>query len=323
MQGSVGVNSSHNPPLSRVCAGLVVPISIGGILLGLMRWWEGYKPARYFVIAWTAFLGAISFYALSKFGLFNRNSFSEYAVQVGAVAEAVLFAFALADRMNTQRKSFERAQAKALDLQKAANERLEVSVAKRTKELQIAMRGLEEANVRLQSLSMHDGLTGIRNRRYFDDKLEQEWQRCSRNDESIALLLIDIDYFKAFNDEHGHLIGDECLKAVANVIESTLTRPSDSAARFGGEEFVVILPETDAEGALHVAENIREAVQCHGVLVDQAILKVTVSIGAAAMIPDKDKPPQEIIAIADQSLYLAKSAGRNCTRVPGSKVAQL
>lgn len=302
--------------LIRLNAAMVVPICAGGIIVGLSRWWQGYKPARYFVIAWTAFLGAIAFYSLSKFGLFSRSATGEYAVQIGAVAEAVLFAFALADRMNTQRRSFQRAQAKALELQKVANERLEASVTERTQELQAAMGELEKANQRLQALSTQDGLTGIRNRRYFDEKLEREWQRAIRNTDSLALLLIDIDFFKAFNDKYGHLAGDECLKSVAQVIEKTLTRPSDSVARYGGEEFAVILPETDVEGAVHVAENMRIAVEQKGIMVDGVTTHVTVSVGAAAILPTQDQEQQSLIAIADQSLYSAKSAGRNCTRIP-------
>ncbi len=303
-------------PLIRLNAAMVIPICTGGIVVGVARWWSGYKPARYFVIAWTAFLIAITFYSLSKFGLFSRSGFSEYAVQMGAVAEAVLFAFALADRMNTHRKAFEKAQAKALELQKEANERLEGSVAERTRELQAAMNELANANQRLQALSTQDGLTGIRNRRYFDEKLEREWHRSLRNDESLALLLIDIDFFKAFNDKHGHLAGDECLKSVAQVIERTLTRPSDSVARYGGEEFAVILPETDVEGAVHVAENIRQAVEQKGVQVEGEVLHVTVSIGAAALVPQTHQEQQALIAVADESLYLAKSAGRNRTHAP-------
>ena len=304
--------------LIRLNAAMVIPICLGGIVVGISRWLSGYKPARYFVIAWTAFLGAITFYALSKFGLFSRSGISEYAVQLGAVAEAVLFAFALADRMNTQRKAFEKAQAKAFELQKEANERLEASVAERTQELQAAMEELANANQRLQALSTQDGLTGIRNRRYFDEKLEREWQRSLRNQESLALLLIDIDFFKAFNDKHGHLAGDECLKLVAQVIERSLTRPSDSVARYGGEEFAVILPETDIDGAVHVAETIRRAVEQKGVEVDNETLHVTVSIGAAAQTPLPHQEQQMLIAVADQSLYLAKSAGRNRTHVPAN-----
>ncbi|RLU00247.1 diguanylate cyclase [Ketobacter sp.] len=302
--------------LIRLNAAMVIPICTGGIVVGISRWLSGYKPARYFVIAWTAFLGAITFYALSKFGLFSRSGISEYAVQLGAVAEAVLFAFALADRMNTHRKAFEKAQAKALELQKEANERLEASVAERTQALQAAMEELANANQRLQALSTQDGLTGIRNRRYFDEKLEQEWHRSLRNQESLGLLLIDIDFFKAFNDKHGHLAGDECLKAVAQVIARTLTRPSDSVSRYGGEEFAVILPGTDIDGAVHVAESIRRAVEQKGVDVDGVMLHVTVSIGAAALIPLPNQEQQTLIAVADESLYLAKSAGRNRTQTP-------
>ena len=302
--------------LIRLDAAMVVPICTGGIVVGISRWLSGYKPARYFVIAWTAFLGAITFYSLSKFGLFSRNGISEYAVQLGAVAEAVLFAFALADRMNTHRRAFENAQAKALELQKEANERLEASVSERTRELQAAMEELANANHRLQTLSMQDGLTGIRNRRYFDEKLEREWHRSLRNQDSLALLLIDIDFFKAFNDQYGHLVGDECLKSVAQVIERSLTRPSDSASRYGGEEFAVILPETNIDGAVHVAENIRQAVEQMGVQVDNATLHVTASIGAAALIPQSHQEQQALIAIADESLYMAKSAGRNRTHIP-------
>lgn len=302
--------------LIRLNAAMVTPICLGGIVVGLLRWLGGYKPARYFVIAWSAFLVAIAFYSLSKFGLFSRVGLSEYSVQMGAVAEAVLFAFALADRMNTQRKAFEKAQAKALELQKAANERLEARVIERTSELQTAMDELEMANQRLQALSMQDGLTGIRNRRYFDEKLEGEWHRAIRNDTTIALLLIDIDFFKAFNDKYGHLAGDECLKSVAQVIEKTLTRPSDSVARYGGEEFAVILPDTGLDGAMHVAENIRLAVEQKGVAVEGGVVHVTISLGAAATRPQSHQEPQALIAIADQALYQAKSEGRNCTRVP-------
>lgn len=307
--------------LIRLNAALVIPICAGGIGVGLSRWLGGYQPARYFVIAWSAFLLAITYYALSKFGLFSRTGLSEYAVQMGAVAEAVLFAFALADRMNTHRKAFEHAQAKALESQKAANERLEASVLERTTELQSAMDELEDANQRLQALSMQDGLTGIRNRRYFDEKLEREWHRAIRNQDSIALLLIDIDFFKAFNDKYGHLAGDECLKVVAQLIENTLTRPSDSVARYGGEEFAVILPETDVNGAIHVAENIRLAVEQTDVLVDGNSIHVTISVGAAATRPTSHDEPHALIAVADQSLYAAKSAGRNRTCIPPDATA--
>jgi diguanylate cyclase len=300
--------------LIRLNAGLVVPVCLGGIAIGCVRWLEGYQPARYFMIAWVTFMLAVAFFTLTKFGLFPRTIVSEYAIQLGAVMEVVLFAFALADRLNSQRRAYEKAQVQALALQKQANERLESSVTERTLELQVAMTDLEQANQRLQALSMQDGLTGIRNRRFFDDKLDQEWQRCLRGQECLALLLIDIDFFKAFNDKYGHLAGDECLKAVAKVIERSLTRPSDSVARYGGEEFAVILPETDVRGAMHVAETIRLAVEQKTIRMDGQALHVTISVGVAAVIPELDQMPSRLVSMADQAMYAAKSAGRNRTR---------
>ncbi len=294
--------------LIRISSALTVPVCVGSIVIGFVRWREGYSPARYFVIAWTAFLGAIVVYVLSKFAVVPQSWISEYAVLIGTVGECVLFAFALADRLSAQRKALQEAQRTALLLQKAANEKLEASVADRTKELQAA-------NERLQALMMQDGLTGIRNRRYFDEKIQQEWQRCLRSAKSLSILLIDIDYFKDFNDQYGHLVGDECLKLVAGVIDRCVTRPSDSVARYGGEEFVVILPETDVPGALHVADNIRTSVEQCQMRVDSNLVQVTISIGVSAMIPDEQVSPHQAIALADRALYMAKSAGRNCTHV--------
>ncbi len=302
--------------LIRLCAAAVFPLCMVAMLIGLHRWFNGYKPARYFVVAWGTFLLAVSYYSLAKFGLFERTDASEYAVQAGALMEAVLFAFALADRMNSQRKSFIDAQRKALELQRFANEQLEQRVEDRTQALRQTMAELEQANQRLQALTMQDGLTGIRNRRYLDAKLAAEWQRAARSRDPLALLLIDIDFFKDFNDRYGHLVGDECLKKVAEAIESCITRPSDAAARYGGEEFAVVLPETTADGALHVAENIRRAVeQLRLPVAAGEETQISVSIGVAILVPEEGHASQDLIALADQALYLAKSSGRNRSRL--------
>ena len=306
--------------LIRICAALVFPICLLAIALGVHRWLNGYKPARYFVIAWSAFLLAIAYYSLAKFGLVERTELSESAVQIGVLLDTVLLAFALADRMNSQRKAFMHAQNKALELQRAVNEELELRVEERTQALRQTMADLEQANQRLQALTMQDGLTGIRNRRYFDDKLTQEWQRAIRSRDSLALLLIDIDFFKSFNDKYGHLVGDECLKRVAQAIDNAITRPSDAVARYGGEEFAVILPETAVEGALHVAENIRLAVERLRIEVGEARVQVSVSIGAAILAPEEGRASHDLILVADQALYDAKSAGRN--RTPLSQSVQ-
>lgn len=307
----------------RILAALVFPICTIAIVTGIQRWRDGFQPARYFILAWTVFLLAVSYYSLAKFGVFELTSVSQHAVPWGAVLEMVLFAFALADRLDSQRRSFIREQGKALELQKMANEKLEASVEERTRALRAAMDELGDVNLKLQALTMQDGLTGIYNRRYFDEKVEAEWQRALRNRESLAILVIDIDYFKDFNDRHGHLAGDECLRRVARLIDATVTRPSDAVARFGGEEFVVVLPDTDGDGGVHVAEKIRAAVAGLEIPVEAGITKVSVSIGVAAMVPVDMLSPQALLASADQALYRAKSGGRNRTHLASDVSLQL
>jgi len=181
--------------------------------------------------------------------------------------------------------------------------------------LLVLTRKLDEANRELMRLSSADGLTGIANRRRFDETLLKEWRRCAREARPLALLLIDVDFFKPFNDNYGHQAGDECLKAVARVLSQTLHRPSDLAARYGGEEFAVILPGTDEAGALAVAEALRVAVQQMGIThrYSEVAPVVTISVGLACATP---QPGNEtgfigLLKDADAALYRAKSEGRN------------
>ncbi|MCW9029733.1 MAG: diguanylate cyclase, partial [Kangiella sp.] len=185
---------------------------------------------------------------------------------------------------------------------------LEARVAERTEALQ-------RANAELEGLSMLDGLTGIANRRRFDEVLESEWQRGRREQTPLALVICDIDYFKEFNDHFGHQCGDEALKAVARTLEASLHRPADLAARYGGEEFALILPNTDRDGAFRVAEAAREAIRQLNIQRDDldGYDRVTISLGLAIAIPDGENEPDELINAADRQLYRAKEAGRDCT----------
>jgi two-component system cell cycle response regulator len=172
---------------------------------------------------------------------------------------------------------------------------------------------LEEVNEMLQQLSSIDGLTSIANRRYFDDRLEREWRRAIRKQMTLSLIMIDIDYFKAFNDTYGHLSGDECIKNVAQVLNTSINRAGDLAARFGGEEFIVLLPDTELEGAIRIASIIRSTVE--GLQIKHAGSSinsfVTVSLGVASIKPTTEGLAKDLINAADQALYQAKEKGRN------------
>jgi diguanylate cyclase (GGDEF)-like protein len=169
---------------------------------------------------------------------------------------------------------------------------------------------LERARDRLEELVLQDGLTGLANRRCFDQRLQQEWARARRNRHPLSLLLIDIDHFKKLNDSHGHLIGDECLIQVAQTLRRALNRPGDLLARYGGEEFVALLPETGDLGAEQVAERLQRTLRlCAPVA--QVEKQVTISIGVCTCQPGESSPVQALIEAADRALYLAKQRGRN------------
>jgi len=180
-------------------------------------------------------------------------------------------------------------------------------------ELQKANQKLELANLKLKLIANSDALTKIANRRRFDDYLAIEWQRHYRENQPLSMILIDIDYFKNYNDHYGHQSGDECLIRVAQTLAQLTLRPKDLVARYGGEEFAVILPNTNTEHALVVAEYIREAVE--GLTLPHAKSDVsqyvTISLGVAGLIPGAETTLKDLINQADNALYSAKRQGRN------------
>ena len=172
---------------------------------------------------------------------------------------------------------------------------------------------LVEANIKLQRLASLDSLTGVANRRQFNESLNKEWQRMARDQLPLSLILGDIDYFKKYNDTYGHLAGDFCLQQVAQAISSAIKRPADILARYGGEEFAVILPNTKAEGALKVAEAMRHEVLNLKIAHTQSAVNeyVTLSLGIFSVFPQHPSDPSILIAAADKALYEAKEQGRN------------
>jgi diguanylate cyclase (GGDEF)-like protein len=165
----------------------------------------------------------------------------------------------------------------------------------------------------LEDLSFKDGLTGIANRRRFDTLVTVEWNAARRNQRPLSLIMVDIDFFKQYNDRYGHVGGDDCLRRVAQTLRAGATRPRDVVARYGGEEFVLVLPETDEKGAKHVAARCRDALSRERIPHETSTIApmVTVSIGVGTIVPSPEENPLQFIEEVDKRLYRAKQGGRN------------
>jgi two-component system chemotaxis family response regulator WspR len=179
--------------------------------------------------------------------------------------------------------------------------------------LEALKRELEASNLELARLSNQDGLTGLANRRRFDEALEIECRRAARDQNALSLIMIDVDFFKKYNDAYGHIAGDECLRRVAQALAQSARRPADLSARYGGEEFALILPSTPREGAPHVAEAVRCAVEALSIPHAGSSISqhVTLSLGIATLDPQHLSTPKTLVEHADRALYDAKRAGRN------------
>lgn len=230
-------------------------------------------------------------------------------LSLGILVFLLLQAYFLAHRLqqSAQRSDLLAATVRAL------NTDLEHRISVRTKEL-------AEANQQLQILSRTDVLTGLANRRFFNDTFERGWKHALREQRSIAVVLLDVDRFKLYNDQYGHIEGDRCLQAIAGVIGGATRRDTDLAARYGGEEFVVLMPGADVRAAHEIAEKIRAGIErlaiAHSSSPEGDI--VTASLGYAAIVPTREDSPQSLLTVADGHLYTAKRNGRNRIYPPGS-----
>lgn len=184
------------------------------------------------------------------------------------------------------------------------------------RQLVSAKHKLDLANAKLKQISTTDALTGIANRRAFDNFLALEWRRCMRKEKPLSLVMLDIDFFKLFNDKYGHQCGDKCLRRVAAQIARAAPRASDMAARYGGEEFMLVLSETNQDGALKIAERVRQLVADlkipHYATASQF---VTISCGVVSVLPDDKLSLDALVKSVDAALYLAKHGGRNRVEV--------
>ena len=270
---------------------------------GIARMAEGYKPAKSFVIAWTIFLSGALTYALATFGYISGQFIQEYIIRIATGAQVIFINVALATRVRVLNKQL-------INTETQAKKNLEGQVAERTFQLQQAMSELSLLNGTLKEKSTTDELTGIANRRFFNDTLDEYIKLALREKAPTSLLLIDIDHFKKVNDHYGHLVGDECLKLTASAIKQCLNRPGDFLARYGGEEFAVVLPNTHSEGAEIIARQMLLAVRALHYQAANIDIKLTVSIGISTLSPP-ELTSTSLVSFADQALYRAKNDGRN------------
>jgi diguanylate cyclase (GGDEF)-like protein len=209
--------------------------------------------------------------------------------------------------------SSEKAQKELYNLQQENQEILEQHVQERTLELNIALQELEAANQELARKNTIDELTGLNNRRFYDQKILAEFRRSKRNLTPLSLVLIDIDHFKKVNDTYGHQAGDLCLQQLAKIIKENLKRSTDIGCRYGGEEFCLIIPDTDMLGAIELAEKLRQKVSISNFEFEQQSINITISCGVATYTQEDNASPEKLFAAADKALYKAKINGRNQT----------
>ncbi|TWX73740.1 diguanylate cyclase [Colwellia sp. C1TZA3] len=217
-------------------------------------------------------------------------------------------------------KASDLVQKNLLALQDESQEQSENRVQERTLELNIALQELEAVNQVLKEKNTLDELSGLYNRRYYDEKIMAEFRRSRRNLTPLSLILVDIDHFKNVNDSYGHLTGDKCIVEVASMINALLRRGTDVGCRYGGEEFCLILPETDEKGALALAQKICQSVSQQYILNNESVIDLTVSCGVTTYQQEQDVTPEIIFDRADKALYKAKQAGRDQVQVSKIKL---
>ena len=273
------------------------------LAIGILRWQQGYTPAKWYVLAWAVFVGFTFIYALSAFGYLGNFFVREVMMQLAVCSQIVLLNYAIMQRWRLLND-------RLLEVETQARHELESRVEERTAQLRETMHQLEQANQQLAKLSNHDSLTGLLNRRFLDQALPASCAEARRSGKPLALILVDADRFKLLNDTYGHAFGDQCLKVIADTLAHHARRPRDIVARFGGEEFVLLLPDTELQGAIAVCEHafadIRKA---HPVTTEGVPVALSASAGIAMHSPHDS--PESLFERADMALYEAKKGGRD------------
>ncbi|MGM0477565.1 MAG: sensor domain-containing diguanylate cyclase, partial [Pseudomonadota bacterium] len=271
---------------------------------------RGSRPARFYLLAWAMLIIGVVLYFLRLVDILPANTFTNNALQIGSALEFMLLALGLADKINTLKAENLAAKHRIVEQQREHAERLERTVEERTGELRAA-------NQRLADMAVTDELTGLYNRRQFNDEFERAVESARRTGRVLAFCMVDVDEFKAYNDLYGHEAGDHALVAVADAIRSRLQRPEDRIFRMGGEEFGILLQTDDCENAARFLEKVRKGI------VDLAVPHeastegcLTASFGLYCHKGGPELPnATTIYQLADEALYVAKSGGRNRVEV--------
>lgn len=299
---------------------------------GVLCWIRGFKPAGYFLLAHLVMIVAILGYVFHYFGYFSEFGwFLEHAPQASSIFSISMIAFSVSDhirRLDEHRRQLERQSRSDLErevsLRTAEIERQRLIAEEMAIEKERMNKKLIEFNKELERLNLHDALTGVANRRFFVKTIEKAWGRWRESKEGFAVLLIDIDHFKSFNDTYGHLAGDECLKTVARRVSSEFAE--FFFARYGGEEFVILLLTQDLDYLEKVAESVRQIVS--DTVIEVSVFgqlqktRVTVSIGGC-VVGHEDLSFEDLLLRADRALYEAKRRGRNRVVIESSKMKRL
>lgn len=297
------------------------------LIMGVALWLARKKVsvAGYYALAWGALLVSAFTASQDNLDIVNISIPSQYLLVYGATIEVLMLAFILAISYSRQRdfmlsakedalekeREAVRAKQALIELQQSTQDELEYKVGERTLELEIALRELSEANRELEKLNTIDPLTGIRNRRHFDKRLQAEGRRSRREQTPLALAMVDIDHFKSVNDQHGHSAGDACIQHVATILQQQLKRLSDDVCRYGGEEFGLILPNTDTAGAQQLLEAMHAEIEANPCQFDGTSISLTISAGVASGVIAFGDEETSLLKTADERLYQAKQAGRN------------
>jgi two-component system, sensor histidine kinase LadS len=275
------------------------------LISSLMFWLDNFQPARYIFLSWAAQLFGIIVYVIQAYDFLPITFYTTYSIQIGSVLQVFGFSVALLDHLK-------RLNNENIRLQHKARTELEEQVIARTSALNETMADLSRINKVLEERNHIDDLTGVKNRRFFDAYLVRAWDDAHEAGTPLSLMMIDIDHFKEVNDRYGHIAGDQVLKHIAELLHSCGRRNNDHLVRYGGEEFCVILHDCDIDGAMALAEKMRQAVEKEVIDLGQGQrLTLTVSIGIASILPASKEKPEALLSEADNALYQAKQQGRN------------